>query len=284
MRKSPYTGRSGLGRKFSYNDKVALWWLERANDNAHKYAYKNIANFIRASFRGSPRLIVDYACGAGNLLSLLSRRFAHSKLVGLDGSSLLLGLAERRFSRLPHDCAKRISLIETPLPKPDLLRSCADLVVFCYPNMMSYSREEESRAEPFQVGKIDRTIARSLSLAKETSRGEGELPDPLTVQNTLERGRCISRNLRSLLVRGGICVRVEYATTRRHEWSALELQQVSFEEGTLDTRVDRISPRKWFRVLASAYFRSRVLEDVYQQTGDKRDRNGGYLITVLRAL
>jgi len=37
-------------------------------------------------------------------------------------------------------------------------------------------------------------------------------------------------------------------------------------------------------VLASAYFRSRVLEDVYLQTGDERDKNGGYLITVLRAI
>jgi SAM-dependent methyltransferase len=284
MRNSLHAGSPGLGRKFSYNGKLAFWWLERANDNAHKYAYKNIANFIRTAFRGSPRLIVDYACGAGDLLSLLSRRFVHSKLVGLDGSSLLLGLAERRFSRLPHDCAKRLSLIETPLPKPDLLRSRADLVVFCFPNMMSYPGWEGSWAESFQVGKIDRTIARSLSLAEDPSRGGEELPDPLEVQSTLEQGRCISRNLRRLLVRGGICVRVEYATTRRHEWSALELQQVSFEEGTLEMRVDGVSPRKWFSVLASAYFRSRVLEDVYQQTGDKRDRNGGYLITVLQAL
>jgi len=43
-------------------------------------------------------------------------------------------------------------------------------------------------------------------------------------------------------------------------------------------------PRQWFRVLASAHFRSRVMEDVYQQTGDRRDKDGGYLITVLRAL
>jgi hypothetical protein len=140
--------------------------------------------------------------------------------------------------------------------------------------MMSYPRCEGSRTEAFQAGKIDRTIARSLSLAEEPSRGGAEFSDPLTVQSTLEQGRCISRNLRRLLVRGGICVRVEYATTRRHEWSALELQQVSFEEGTLDMSVDGVSPRKWFRVLASAYFRSRVLETL-SATGDKRDRNRG---------
>ncbi len=79
-------------------------------------------------------------------------------------------------------------------------------------------------------------------------------------------------------------MRVEYAASQRHEWPPIELQRVSFEEGSLDTEVEGILPRPWFRVLASAYFRSRVIEDVYQQTGDKRDKHGGYLITVLRAL
>jgi hypothetical protein len=62
------------------------------------------------------------------------------------------------------------------------------------------------------------------------------------------------------------------------------LVEISYEEGSLDMELEGEKPRQWFRVSASSYFRSRVLEDVYQQTGDERDRRGGYLITVLRAI
>ena len=102
--------------------------------------------------------------------------------------------------------------------------------------------------------------------------------------HVFEWHRSISFNLRQLLIRDGICVRIEYATMQRHELSRDELMRVAFEEGSLDIDVEGRKPRQWFRLLASTYFRSRVLEDVYQQTADERDKNGGYLITVLRAI
>lgn len=238
---------------------------------------------MEASFPRSPRLILDYACGAGNLLSLLSHRFDRSKIVGLDGSIFLLGLALRRVSRLPLECARRISLIRTPLPNPKLLRGRADLVLFCFPNMIPIGNSG-ARLEASLLSGNEREIARRLSIAREPGVKDKRSHDSRLVRLNLEYGRCISHNLRQLLVPNGICVRVEYAKTQRHEWSSLESQRVGFEEGTLEVPVDGLTPRNWFRVLASSYFRSRVMEDVYQQTGDKRDRNGGYLVTVLRAL
>jgi SAM-dependent methyltransferase len=255
--------------EFCYNGDMGRWWLQRSTEAAHRRAYRNIADFIRSSFVRSPRIIVDYACGAGNLLSLLSFRFPRSKLVGLDGSSLLLSSALRRFSSLPRACGRRISLIETALPNFSLLRGQADLVIYCFPNMMSSSLEEE-RQPGTCLSEGDLKIARSLAHPE----------DPYT----LEQGRCISLNLRRLLREGGTCVRVEYATLRRHELSPPELLRVSFEEGSLEAGAEGSAPRQWFRFLASAYFRSEVMEDVYEQTADERDRNGGYLITVLRAL
>jgi SAM-dependent methyltransferase len=257
------------GEEFLYSGEVGRWWLQRSMNRSHERAYRNIADFIRASYRRDPKVIVDYACGAGNLLSLLSSRFPNSKLVGLDGSSFLLGLALRRFLRLPRSRVGRISLIETPLPKPNLMLERADLVIFCFPNMMPFSEEEDARGNKWSSNPDDRTIARRLA------------PDSPGV---LEWSRAISCNLWQLLVPNGICVRIEYATVNRHELSPEELRQVSFEEGSLDEDVGGQKPRQWFHVLASAYFRSRVLEDVYQQTEDERDRNGGYLITVLRAV
>ena len=284
MRKKQIARHSRLGQEFSYNGEVARWWLKRGADDAHKRAYRNIAAFIRASLPGAPRLIVDYACGAGNLLLLLSRQFAHSRLIGLDGSSFLLGMAKRRLCRLPGECSRRISLIETPLPNLNLLRGCSDLAIFCFPNMMPSSEEEEKRGGAIDPCEQDRRIAERLSLAEDPCNVDRRPSDPYAVQIAIEQNRRISWNLRRLLMRGGICVRVEYAATQRHEWPPVELQRVSFEEGSLDAEVEGLMPRQWFRVLASAHFRSRVMEDVYQQTGDRRDKDGGYLITVLRAL
>jgi|WetSurMetagenome_2_1015567.scaffolds.fasta_scaffold86188_1 hypothetical protein len=284
MRIRRSAGRTRPGRGFSYNDTVGDWWLKRSADRAHQRAYGNIANFIRKSIPCDPGLILDYACGAGNLLSLLCRRFPHSLLVGLDGSSLLLDLAEKRLSGLPRGCTRRISLIETSLPGRISLRERAELVVYCFPNMIPSRTEEKMRGPGFHLCKQDQKIARSLARAREPGDDDCDLPKPQIIRRTLEYGRSVSKSLRSLLVQGGICVRAEYATTRRHEWSPLELLQVSFEEGSLITALDGTKIRPWFRVLASAYFRSRVLEDVFQQTEDERDKNGGYLITVLRAI
>jgi hypothetical protein len=128
------------------------------------------------------------------------------------------------------------------------------------------------------LSRNDRKIAQYLV------SGEDSSEDAPAIQSGIEQGRVISLNLRRILKRGGICVRVEYATTRRHEFSPSELTLVSFEEGSLDSRVNGMTPHLWFRVLASSYFRSRVLEDVYEQTADERDKNGGYLITVLKAV
>jgi SAM-dependent methyltransferase len=284
MKVGKSTVRIRPDKAFIYNGAVGNWWRERAADGAHRHAYVKIANFIRNSIRRDPRLIVDYACGAGNLLSLLCRRFPHSRLAGLDGSSLLLSLAEERLSRLSHSFARRISLIETSLPGPARLRQRADLIIFCFPNMMPSRSREKTRGPAFRLSEKDTLIAKNLSKSIDPETDGDDVLSPRAIRRALEDGRLVSKNLRNLLVRGGICVRVEYATTRRHEWSPLELLCVSFEEGSLDTAVNGIRSRPWFHVLASAFFRSRVLEDVYQQTGDEMDKGGGYLITVLRAV
>jgi SAM-dependent methyltransferase len=278
--------RSTSGRQpgpaFGYNGIEGNWWLERAADAPHQRAYRNIAAFVRNSFSQSPPLIVDYACGTGNLLALLGRCFPDSRLVGLDGSALLLDRAEELLSRLPGDVARRIGLIETALPAETAPCRPAELVTYCFPNMMPSRDEEESCDTSLGLSDGERRIAEILLEKGATTGGRH-----LRVQeswNPLAYNRSISRDLRGLLVRGGTCVRAEYATTRRHEWSALELQQVSFEEGSLESAPGGARLKPWFRVLASAYFRSKVLEDVFQQTGDEQDRDGGYLITVLRAL
>jgi SAM-dependent methyltransferase len=254
--------------RFAYNDIYADWWRSRTTDRAHGRAYRNIAGFIRASLPREPRLIVDYACGAGQLLARLAPLFPHTRLVGLDGSEALLDLAATRLARLPKSRTAEITLACTLLPMGRPFGEKAELVVYTFPNMMPLAEE----APGADLDREEHETARRLI------GDPGEEADPAL----LEYGRSISRDLRRLLRRGGLCVRAEYADSRREEWEELILRQVEFEEGSLDLPEEGIRP--WFRVLASAFFRSRVMEDVYEQTGEDRDRSGGYLITVLRAV
>ncbi len=270
--------------RFAYNGEVGHWWLQHSQDSVHARAYRKIADFIRDSYVQDPGIIVDYACGPGHLLGLLSRRFEKSKLVGLDGSAFMLQKALHHMAQLPQKCLDRISLIETRLPDFKVMRGKADLVVFCFPNMVPFASKDGPGPRSGLLDESDRRVARSLSLTVDDDSDSVKEMDAKANQSGLEQGRIISKNLRQILVRGGICVRVEYATMRRHELSPMELSHVSFEEGSLDSPVDGRIPAQWFRLMASAFFRSRVLEDVYEQTGDERDRNGGYLITVLRAV
>ena len=274
-------GRRGTGRSFEYNRNLGRWWYTRAIDRSHSRAYRTVADYIRDSFRKSPALIVDYACGAGNLLSRLSTRFPHSRLVGLDGSAFLLHQARRRLTRLSRERRDRITLIESALPDYDLCVGAADLLVFSFPNMVPFSGAGDPQVCKSVLGADDLAAAERLAEAGDPGR---DPEDPDAVQCSLLQGRLISLDLRRLLRRGGFCVRVEYGKARRHELSHVDLMRVSFEEGSLEEVAGGGPCNAWFRVVASSYFRSRVVEDVYQQTGDERDRAGGYLITVLRAL
>src|SRR5512135_2484160 len=127
----------------------------------------------------------------------------------------------------------------------NVLRGKADVAIFCFPNMVPY-RAEDLSAHRSCLAENDREIAKSLSLAADP--GDDKFQDASANQQGLEQGRCISLNLRRLLVRGGVCVRVEYATMQRHELSPLELAHVAFEEGSLEDSVKRRKPRQWFRL------------------------------------
>ncbi len=266
----------------AYNEKVGLWWKRQAANSTHRYAYRNIADFVRDSYPGTPHLIVDYACGGGTLLSRLQRRFPDSGIMGLDGSFLLLNMARERLARLGGRARQRITLVETLLPDFELPRGIADLVLFVFPNIVSYSGAENSKEYARHLKPADIAVARELAYACDPEDGEED--DPQTVHDTLLKDRLVSLNIRGLLKRGGICLRVEYGTVRRDELSRLELLRTEFEEGALDREINGLRADQWFRVLGSRYYRSGVIEDVYHQSQDERDLQGGYFITVLRAV
>jgi len=225
-------------------------------------------------------VILDFACGEGHLLLKLSRTFPSARLIGLDGSSLLLDLARSRLQRAGRPSRIPILLIRTPLPNFRLRSNLADLVLFTFPNMVPSSEDKEARLIAQHLGRNDRLLAERLARWQDPEEPEDECAEEVTF--ALLRNRLVSLNLRRLLKRGGICLRVEYAGCRRDELVPWGLARAEFEEGTLEHEIDGVRPHLWFRVLASSFFRSAVIEDVYQQSGNRSARPGGYALTVLR--
>ena len=96
--------------------------------------------------------------------------------------------------------------------------------------------------------------------------------------------RVVSRNLRSLLRKGGLCVRVDYSQGARHELGRFDQLSTLFEEGSLNAGQSRLKPQKFFKLLSSQYYPSAVIRDVYDQTKDIDFLEGGYLVSVLKAI
>jgi SAM-dependent methyltransferase len=267
----------------AYNETVGRWWLGQTTNSIHSRAYRNIADFIRSSFSEPPGRIVDYACGAGSLLFRLHRCLPEARFVGLDGSSLLLDIARKRLASLESEARRHIRFIKTLLPNFELSLERADLVVFVFPNMVPASAQKDCSPWHHCLAPNDPKLAWALARRRDPEGTRGD-DDPHSVCAALLRDRLVSRNMRRLLKRNGICMRVEYGNVPREQMPELELLRTGFEEGSLDHSVNAMRPESWFRVVASRYYRSGVIEDVRHQSADKSRRPGGYCITVLRAL
>ncbi|MFQ5876690.1 MAG: methyltransferase domain-containing protein [Acidobacteriota bacterium] len=269
----------------AYDRVVGRWWLMRSLDRPHAYAYRKIALYARSAVRGTPGTIVDYGCGSGPLLARLARVFPRSRLLGIDGSALMLRLARERLRRLGPSVERRVTLVHTQLPDPTLRRGVADLVVYAFPQIVPPRPARAGSAGGRAGAGSDAAVARVLASAREPDPEEETVTqDPESLFESLMEDREISRNIRRLLKRGATCVRVEYSNAARGELTELVRMRTAFEEGSLRRPVGGARAARLFRFARSSYFRSRVMEDVYHQTRDRSDREGGYFVSILRAV
>ncbi len=268
----------------AYESIVGRWWHGRSEDAPHAYAYRRIARYARASSRRPAGTIVDYACGPGNLLLRLVREFPRARFIGVDGSSMLLKAALERLTRSAGGAERRVRFIRTELPDPRLPRAVADMVVYAFPNMLHRPDQKPWRSGG-RTPPDDVAVARHQARAREPDPEDETIDeDPDSLFESLLSDRAIGRNIRRMLRRGGICVRVEYSDALRTELTDLTQQRTAFEEGSLQGTYGGRRPARFFRLLRSTYSRSRVVEDVYHQTRQPDDRKGGYMISVLEAI
>ena len=129
--------------RICYEEKIGRWWNAQATNGPHQAAYRRIADFVRKVAPRNPGLIVDYACGSGHFLQKLPRRFPKSRILGLDGSSLMLKMARESVARLGKSALERTELTRTALPNFSLPRGQADVVVFVFPNIVLSPRQSK---------------------------------------------------------------------------------------------------------------------------------------------
>jgi SAM-dependent methyltransferase len=268
-----------------YNTTLTRWWNIRACNKSHCIAYRNIANYVTTHVDLIPSLVIDYGCGTGRLLGEIAVRFVDTKLIGIDGSSAMLKTAKTYLKNKAPDLLNRIKLLKAPLPNRLLLGKRADLVTFTFPHILSnlYDLDLNSFLELLTYSEIENAMILAEDKGMEEVSNEYNDEDPDLLQSLLVN-RVISKNLRSLVKRGGYCLRVELANARREEFPEIFQKRFSFQEGSLDKSLSDQSVQQPFELVRSEYHRSKVMEDAYEQTGDESDRKGGYWISLLRAL
>jgi SAM-dependent methyltransferase len=268
-----------------YNTTLTRWWNIRACNKSHCIAYRNIANYVTTHVDLIPSLVIDYGCGTGRLLGEIAVRFVETKLIGIDGSSAMLKTAKTYLKNKAPDLLNRIKLLKAPLPNRLLLGKRADLVTFTFPHILSnvYDLDLNSFLELLTYSEIENAMILAQDKGMEEVSNEYNDGDPELLQSLLVN-RVISKNLRSLVKRGGYCLRVELANARREEFPEIFQKRFSFQEGSLDKSLSDQSVQQPFELVRSEYHRSKVMEDAYEQTGDESDRKGGYWISLLRAL
>ena len=268
-----------------YNTTLTRWWNIRACNKSHCIAYRNIANYVTTHVDLIPSLVIDYGCGTGRLLGEIAVRFVDTKFIGIDGSSAMLKTAKTYLKNKAPDLLNRIKLLKAPLPIRLLLGKRADLVTFTFPHILSnlYDLDLNSFLELLTYSEIENAMILAEDKGMEEVSNEYNDEDPDLLQSLLVN-RVISKNLRSLVKRGGYCLRVELANARREEFPEIFQKRFSFQEGSLDKSLSDQSLQQPFELVRSEYHRSKVMEDAYEQTGDESDRKGGYWISLLRTL
>lgn len=268
---------------YDEHDYGAKWWYRRARDPIHRRAYRSIAEYGARFVPAEPRLIIDYGCGPGLLARELARRFPSALILGIDESAGMIEaahevIATSRLGPLKEHC----EFLRMALPDFHVDLPKADAVFFSFPDFRFASeRKAAARWRDFFPEDWRHTVALRKRLAREA---DGYQPNP---RDRIFLERVAGRNLRHLVKRGGHIVRVDYGNANRAQCDDVCVAQMAWCEGSLappDAAPKERRQLVFTRLEASRYVPSRVMRDVYAQTGDRDDREGGHLTSVLRAL
>ncbi len=260
-----------------YEKILGRWWLGKADDDAHRAAYRHTAKWTRRKLEASPETILDYACGAGQLLKRLRKAFPDAALTGYDGAKKLLKKAHRR---LPDD--PRLELVVKILPELTDPHPPVDLTVLCLPHLLPFDEGEGVHA--YADGR--RTELRAAREVVEALRREEfwERDEPIEWQvGNVIFERMVARHLRRLTRPGGHCVRVDYTEIRYEDVAPTYRDYLRFSQGNCSS-VHGVRVPRLFKQIAGTFRVSDIIDDVSDQTEDYDSEGGGYMVRLFRAV
>ena len=155
---------SGLA---AYNTNVGQWWVNKTRNAAHVAAYRNITNHVVRCAQRESGLIIDYGCGTGHLMKRLVDLLPAWKFLGIDGSKLMLGVAETWAGPKRKGRSASVEFCLAKLPDFSVPIQKADVIVFTFPNIVSVARVRRQFEE---IVPKDRDLARLLAV----KHGEGD--------------------------------------------------------------------------------------------------------------
>ncbi|MFW5751164.1 MAG: methyltransferase domain-containing protein [Planctomycetota bacterium] len=253
------------------------WWALRAADALHAREFRRIVRWLVKQLPQSPARILDYACGTGHLMHHLRRVFPTAHLIGYDGAEPLLTIGRASFAD-----DKRAELRQKWLP--DLADPCppVDLSIVCFPHLLMSDDRSGLRAYR-QAHRAEATAARRLwEEMIDAEHWDPEEDDrAFRVGQTLFERMC-ARHCHRVTRPGGYCLRVGYAYSGLEEIDPVYLAYSRFSEGW-DHLCCGVVVDELFRLVASRYVESAVIDDVHAQTGDEEE-GGGYTLCLLQRI
>ncbi len=274
----------------TYDSEVGNWWVKRAEDKIHHRAYEKIVKALAPYTNSKQGLLVDYACGTGILLKKVLERYPHLRGIGIDGSRNLL---ERYLSKYDPKArlidltqswkAKNTLLLPTYLPNFSLPSKKADLIIWCFPNLVPAQEYlDEFNDNGYQKQSWFDQAHKLASFREMDPEDEVDNSSAEDKLDELLTQRVIHKNIASLLKTGGIFLKVEYANCHRSELTRLTRLKEQFMEGTLSKDIKGLTTKPFFKELSCAYHKSNVILDVFEQTNDPSDKEGGFTINLFQ--
>ncbi|MGL1934686.1 MAG: class I SAM-dependent methyltransferase [Fibrobacterales bacterium] len=286
------------GKADIYDSQIGTWWLSQCSDQDHLNAYTNIvqtcAQYYRKNNLPDPKFIVDYACGSGELMILLNEVFPHSTIIGVDGSDKLLNAFVARSDGkasitqsedLFTEDGSQFRLFCSKLPNFEIPQGKADLAILCFPNLITDDDSLDLFNDNGYADAQDNDVAGMLARFREMDP-EDEVdanPDKEDIFDDLMTARVYANNIRKFLNDSGVFVQVDYANAPREELTDLVQWRCLFSECALERPIKDEESTVLFGFDESSYTDSPVIMDVFHQTGDPTDKEGGYHINIFKA-
>ena len=264
---------------YDEHDYGTAWWAERATDKAHQKAYQKIAKYIHKHSTIEDPHIIDFACGPGFLIKHLSEQMPQAQIIGIDESKQAIKAAKKYHKiAIPDAARQQVTMQQMALPNFKHNLPQADIVIFSFPD---FRADEEKK----WIKHWSKHFADDHAEAKFLRRKHKKFYDDSDHSPVSELfiKRIAGRNIIDMCKPGGLIFRVEYSACKRGDCEEGFMEEMHFWEciKPLDKAFARKERKElvFAKKLRSKFYRSDVIHDVYAQTGDDDDLDGGFFIT-----